>query len=132
MSEPLSDVDRQAMDALTERIIGAAMEVSNVLGTGFLEKVYENALVEELKRRGIHGLRQHRIAVHYKDVPVGDYVADLLVENKVIIELKCVEALAEEHTAQCLNYLRATGVRVAMLLNFQKPRLDFKRIVLDF
>ncbi|MBI1336578.1 MAG: GxxExxY protein [Phycisphaera sp.] len=124
--------ERRCLNEVTERIIGAAMEVSNVLGVGFLEKVYENALVEELKLRGLHGVRQQRLQVQYKGVNIGDYVADLVVENQVIVELKCVEALAPEHTAQCLNYLKATGKHIALLLNFQKPRLDLKRIVLDF
>lgn len=123
---------RRSLDDLTERIIGAAIEVSNELGSGFLEKVYENALVEELKRRGMHGVQQSRLQVLYKGVTVGDYVADVVVENQVLVELKCVDVIAPEHMAQCLNYLKATGITVCLLMNFQRPKLEVKRVVLGF
>src|SRR4030081_2372002 len=101
--------ERRLIDSLTERVIGAAFEVSNTLGAGFLEKVYERALVRELSLRGISGSSQTLFPVRYKGHLVGEYFADLLVEDVLVVELKCVERLGIEHTAQCLNYLRASG-----------------------
>jgi GxxExxY protein len=114
---------------LTEQIIGAAMEVHNLLGSGFLEKVYENALAEELGRRGIRVEQQKTIKVYYKSTVVGDYVADILVEGQVILELKTVEQISSAHQAQMLNYLKATGLKVGLLINFNGPRLTWKRMV---
>src|SRR5690606_1092966 len=105
---------------------------SNTLGAGFLEKVYRNALAYELNQRGIDVSAEERLKVRYKGVVVGDYCADLLVAGRLIVELKCVEAFAEEHLAQCLNYLKATGLRLALLINFQKPKVEVKRVVLNF
>lgn len=116
--------------ALTERVLGAVFEVSNTLGAGFLEKVYQRALLRELALRGISVIPQASFAVAYKGQSVGEYFADILVENELIVELKCVERLGNEHTAQCLNYLRASGRRVCLLVNFQKPKVEWKRIVL--
>lgn len=116
--------------ALTERVLGAVFEVSNTLGAGFLEKVYERALLRELALRGISAIPQASFAVVYKGQSVGEYFADILVEDELVIELKCVERLGNEHTAQCLNYLRASGRRVCLLVNFQKPKVEWKRIVL--
>jgi GxxExxY protein len=114
---------------LTERIIGAAMKVHNSLGAGFLEKVYENAVVHELGKMGLTVEQQKRIPVFYDGVCVGDYVADLVVEAKVLVELKAVAGLTEEFTAICLNYLRCAELGVCLLLNFGKPRLQVKRLV---
>jgi len=116
-------------DSLTELILGAVFEVSNTLGAGFLEKVYERALLFELRLRGIGAVAQASFPVSYKGRCVGEYFADILVENAVVIELKCVERLASEHMAQCLNYLRASGMEVCLLINFQKPSVEWKRIV---
>jgi GxxExxY protein len=127
-----ADERRLSLDELTEKIIGCAYEVSNVLGTGFVEKVYENALVHELRKNGCRAEQQYPIAVHYDDVVVGEYVADLLVEGKVLLELKAVKALDEVHVAQCLNYLNATGLTVCLLINFGKPKVEIRRIVRDF
>jgi GxxExxY protein len=121
---------QKVLNDLSEKVIGAAFEVSNVLGPGFLEKVYENALAHELSLRGIPAAVQQKLRVMYKDQCVGDYMADLLIQGQLLVELKCVEDFAPEHAAQCLNYLRATGLRLALLLNFQKPRLQIKRIIL--
>ncbi|MEE9211580.1 MAG: GxxExxY protein, partial [Phycisphaeraceae bacterium] len=99
------------MNQLSEQVIGAAFEVSNVLGVGFLEKVYEKALLHELRLRGMQVTAQQRIEVNYKNECVGEYVADIVVDNRLIVELKCVDAIALEHVAQCLNYLKATGLR---------------------
>ncbi len=114
-------------DALTERIIGCAYTVANTLGPGFLEKVYENALAHELRKHGLAVLQQQGIEVHYDGVLVGDFVADLLVENTVLVELKATRDHADFYTAQCLNYLKATGKPTCLLLNFGKARIDVKR-----
>ena len=116
---------------LTGLVIGAALEVSNVLGCGFLEKVYERALLRELTIRGLDAKAQASYPVFYKGECVGDYHADLLVQAKLIVELKCVDRLANEHFAQCINYLKASGIPVALLINFQRPKLEWKRVLLD-
>jgi len=117
------------LDLLVERVVGAVYEVSNALGAGFLEKVYERALVQELLLRGLRVKAQAAFPVSYKGQCVGEYVADMLVEDKLIVELKCVDAFAKEHLAQCINYLKASGVSLALLVNFQRPRVEWKRIV---
>ena len=122
---------REYVEELARQCIGAAFDVSNELGTGFLEKVYENALAHELRLRGLQVKQQQALHVRYKDVVVGDYVPDLLVEDLLLIELKCVEAFAKEYLAQCLNYLKGTGLSLCLLFNFQKPKVEFKRIVLN-
>jgi GxxExxY protein len=116
-------------DRLSERIIGCAFRVMNTLGSGFLEKVYENALAHELRKAGLHVSQQHAIVVRYDDVIVGEYAADLLVEGTVVVELKAVKALDRVHIAQSINYLKSTGRDVCLLLNFGKPRLEVQRIV---
>ncbi len=113
---------------LTEKIIGYAFVVSNALGIGFLEKVYENALVYELEKAGLKVVQQKPIQIHYKGLLVGEYMADLLVEGKVLIELKATRDFEDAFYAQCLNYLRATGLEVCLLLNFGKPELQIKRV----
>ena len=109
-------------ESIVEAVVGAGYEVSNVLGAGFLEKVYERALAQELVERGLGVRSQVPYPVDYKGACVGEYVADLLVEGRVLVELKCVERLGNEHLAQCLNYLKASGLRVALLMNFQIGR----------
>lgn len=117
-------------DPLIELVLGAAFEVSNVLGIGYLEKVYERALARELDIRGVKCLTQVAVPVAYKGFELGNYYADLLVEERLIVEIKCVDRFVSEHVAQCLNYLRASNRRVALLLNFGRPRLEYKRIIL--
>ena len=114
---------------LTYQIIGAAFEVYKTLGYGFLEKVYENALVRELQLRGLHATGQYPIKVEYKDAEVGDYCADILVEDKVIVELKAGETFDPMHEAQLLNYLKATGIKVGLLINFGPQKCEHKRFV---
>ena len=114
-----------------QKVIGAAYEVSNALGAGFLEKVYEKALIRELTLQGIQTEAQVRFPIRYKGEPVAEYFADLLIEGVLIVELKCVERFAPEHMATCINYLRASGIKLALLINFQKPRVDWKRVVLE-
>ena len=128
--------DKTTMDtegdlaALTELVLGAVFEAANTLGAGFLEKVYERAVLRELDFRGIRTAAQASFTVSYKGQSVGEYFADILVEDVLVVELKCVERLGNEHTAQCLNYLRASGRRVCLLVNFQRPKVEWKRIVL--
>ena len=124
------DIDNTQQDELTERVIGAVLEVGNTLGSGFLEKVYERALLKELHLRGMRASSQAVFSVTYKGHCVGEYAADILVEDTLLVELKCADRLANEHMAQCLNYLRASGKRVCLLVNFQKPRIEWKRVVL--
>jgi GxxExxY protein len=117
------------LNALSERIIGCAIAVANGLGSGFLEKVYENALAHELRKAGLTVAQQQGVSVVYDDVIVGEYAADLLVEAAIVVELKAVRALDDVHQAQCMNYLRATGMHLCLLLNFGRPRLEIRRIV---
>lgn len=120
----------QANDPLTERIIGCALKVANTLGHGFLEKVYENALVLELRKAGLEVAQQHGLEVHYDGVLVGGFQVDLLVEGRVLVELKAVSGLQEVHVAQCINYLKASGKAVCLLFNFGRS-LQFRRLMLD-
>ncbi len=121
--------DKQALTLVSEKIIGYSFIVLNTLGVGFLEKVYENALVHELRDAGLMVKQQHDVLVHYKDVVVGVYTADLLVENAVLAELKVIRSLDAIHQAQCINYLKATGLWLCLLLNFGNSRLEVKRLV---
>lgn len=111
---------------ITEKIIKAFYKVYNTLGFGFLEKVYENAMFIELRSMGLFIEKQRRVKVFYEGQEVGDYFADLIVDEKVIIELKASEALCEEHEFQLINYLKATEIEVGLLLNFGK-KPEFKR-----
>src|SRR5450756_1217365 len=120
------------IDSLTESVLGAVFEVSNTLGAGFLEKVYERALLTELGLRGIRATAQASFAVTYKGHYVGEYLADLLVEDVLVVELKCAQRLGNEHLAQCLNYLRASGRTLCLLINFQKSKVEWKRVVHGF
>ena len=116
---------------ITYKINGAIFEVNKILGPGFLEKVYENALLLELENRGLEADKQVPIKVTYKDNLVGEYFADILVENQVIIELKTVKNIDKNHEAQLLNYLKATGIKVEILVNFKQTRAEIKRMVLN-
>ena len=117
------------LNAITEAVIGAAHRVSNGLGCGFLEKVYENALALELRLAGRNVQQQHAVDVRYRTEIVGNYVADLLVDNEVIVELKVADILGRLHPMQCLNYLRASGKRLALLLNLGRPKVDVERVI---
>ncbi|HET6237296.1 MAG TPA: GxxExxY protein [Acetobacteraceae bacterium] len=122
------NADDTVLDHLTGPIIGSAMTVSNALGAGFLEKVYENALAHELRKAGLAVAQQRGVTVMYDEIIVGDNAVDLLVEQLVIVELKAIRAVANIHRAQCINYLRAPGLQVCLLLNFGNPRLEIRRI----
>lgn len=115
---------------LTAEVLGASFEVANTLGHGFAEAVYRRALVLELKSRNLLPREEVPFKVRYKGDVVGQYVADLVVNDVVIVELKAVDTLVEAHTAQLLNYLRASGLRVGLLLNFGTMRLGYKRVLL--
>jgi GxxExxY protein len=113
---------------VTETIIGCAYRVSNQLGCGFLEKVYENALVHEIQKAGLTVAQQCSIHVWYDEIIVGDYVADMVVNGKILIELKTVKHFEDIHVAQCLNYLKATKFPLCLLINFGTPKVEIKRI----
>jgi GxxExxY protein len=114
---------------LTQKILEGAFAVHNALGCGFLEKVYSNALFFELRNLGLHTAQEVPFKVKYKDVVVGDYCADLIVERRVLVELKACVALDSVHEAQILNYLKASRIQVGLLLNFGKPKLQYRRFV---
>ncbi len=124
-TEPIRYLEQE----LTEKILGAAFKVQNTLGCGFLEKVYENAMVVELSREGLSLQQQKLLQVKYEGVIVGDYLADFVVEDRVIVECKAVGQLDPVHEAQLLNYLKATRVQVGLLLNFGRPKLQYRRFV---
>jgi GxxExxY protein len=127
-----TEPDRE-LDRLAHEVIGAAIEVHRILGPGFLESMYEEALCVELKLRGIPFQRQVPVPVSYKGVAIGQSRLDLLVREKLIVEIKTVEALAPIHTAQAISYLKATGHQLAILINFNAAVLKdgIKRIVLS-
>ncbi len=114
-------------EQITKNVIGCAFEVINELGAGFLESVYEKSFLLALQQKGLSATAQHPIKVMFRNVCVGDFYADILVEGKVIVELKAVKAIAPEHQAQIINYLNATGIEVGLLINFGNPKLEYKR-----
>ena len=115
---------------LSYKIIGAAMEVHRILGSGFLEKVYENSLIVLFNKKQITAKQQHQIPVYFKNNKVGHYVADIIVDDKKILELKTVEKITNIHVAQVLNYLKATEKRLGIIINFKGQSLEYKRVVL--
>jgi GxxExxY protein len=116
-------------DELSQRVIGCAFEVSNTLGSGFFEKVYEKALCVEFEKAGLEYVCQKPVSVKYKDIPVGEYIADIIIEGRLLLELKALSTLCREHEALLMNYLKATGLSVGLLLNFGKPKLGIKRMI---
>ena len=114
---------------LSRHVIGCAIEVSNTLGPGYFEKIYEKSLCIEFEKNGICFQSQKPVSVIYKGSLVGEYITDVIVEDKLLLELKAVSALCSEHEAQLMNYLKATGLSVGLLLNFGKPKLGIKRMV---
>jgi GxxExxY protein len=117
-------------ETLTHAIIGAAFEVLNELGHGLHEKPYENALVVELGLRGLEFDQQRRFPVFYKGVQVSEYVPDLLVASRVVVETKVIDRISPFERGQLLNYLRISRFRIGLILNFHKPKLEWERIVL--
>lgn len=120
-------VEQLLYEEITGAIIGCAFEVVNELGAGFLESVYEKALLVALRQKGLSATAQYPIKVMFRGQVVGDFYADILVENRIIVELKAVKAIAPEHQAQVINYLKATNIEVGLLINFGNPRLEYKR-----
>lgn len=114
---------------ITEKIIGSAYTVWNSLGAGFLEKVYEKALLHEISKSGTQATAQHPLKVYYDGVVVGEYFVDLFVENSVIVELKAGKAIEGGHLAQTMNYLKATCCRVGLIINFSPDGVQVKRIM---
>ena len=119
----------EEVNEITAKIIGCAYEVSNTLGIGFVEKVYENALVVATQKTGLGVKQQYPIKVVFDKIVVGEFFADLFVEKRVLVELKAVSMMTQEHTAQALNYLRATGAEACLLINFGRPKIEIKRLL---
>lgn len=115
----------------TEAIIGAAFEVMNTLGHGLLEKPYENALCVEFEERGIPFAQQLRFDIRYKHRSVGLYIPELIAFDKVVVEAKVVEHITDQDLGQMMNYLRITGLAVGLIINFKRPRLEFRRVVMS-
>jgi GxxExxY protein len=122
------NTDENALNAITEKIIGAAYRVASKLGCGFLEKCYENALAYELRKLGLRVEQQVPLKVWYDDIVVGEFVADLIVEDAILVELKAIQGLDSVHSAICINYLAATKLPLCLLINFGR-RVEVKRIV---
>jgi len=124
--------DKAYFDSLTELVIGCAYKVANQLGSGFLEKVYENAMRIELVKAGAQVEQQKPVKVEYSGEIVGDFIADIVVEDELIVELKTVRKLDDAHLAQCLNYLKSTGKQLGLLINFGGQTVQVKRVVNEF
>jgi len=116
---------------LTYRVVGCAMAVLNELGHGLREKTYERALCVEFRHRGISFETQHAYPVFYRGEHIDDYIPDLEVEGRLVVEVKTVESIVEEHIGQVLNYLRITGLEAGVILNFKHPKLQWKKVVLQ-
>ena len=116
-------------ETISQRVIRCAFDVSNTLGAGFFEKVYENALCVEFEKNGIRFQAQKPVIVNYKGFQVGEYIVDVVVEDKLLLELKALSTFCSSHDAQVMNYLKATNLSVGLLLNFGRPKLGIKRIV---
>jgi GxxExxY protein len=123
-SMPARDVNE-----ITQKIIGCAYTVSNTLGIGFVEKVYENGLVHILRKNGLKVIQQKSIKVPFEGIVAGEFFADLFVEERVLVELKAISMSIQEHTAQALNYLRASGAEVCLLINFGRPKIEITRFL---
>ena len=121
--------EREKLNKITETIIGSAFEVHNQLGYGFLHRVYQNALQVELMRRNLQIELEKRINVRYKEIVVGDYDADLIVNSSVIVEVKIAREYDKRDEAQLLNLLKATGFKVGILINFGRSKVEYKRLV---
>jgi len=121
--------DKAYYDALAKTIISCSYKIGRVLGCGFLEKVYENALAIELAAVGLSAVKQHPIKVSYAGQIVGDYTADIVVEDEIIVELKAVKSIENIHFAQCQNYLKATGKKLGLIINFGEEKVKIRRVV---
>lgn len=121
--------DKQILNEITEKIIGCAYEVGNTLGSGFVESVYEKALQHQIQKIGLSAERQYQLKVVYDNILVGEFFADMAVEKKVLVELKALRMLDEIHIAQVMNYLKASGMPVCLLINFGRPKIEIRRFV---
>lgn len=121
--------DKESLDEITEKIIGCVYEVSNTLGSGFVESVYEKALHHQIQKAGLTAERQYQMKVVYDNIVVGEFFADIVVEKQVLVELKAVRTLDDVHVAQSLNYLKASGIPVCLLINFGRPKVEIRRFV---
>lgn len=119
----------QDVNEITQKIIGCAFTVSNTLGIGFVEKVYENGLAHLIRKSGLSAAQQYPIKVVFDGIILGEFLADVFVEARVLVELKAVSMLMPEHTAQALNYLRASGAELCLLINFGRPKIEMKRLL---
>lgn len=117
------------LEDLTEKVIGVCFEVSNELGAGFLESVYQKSLVIALKQNGCAVEEQVPMKVKFRGQTVGDFYADLIIDGQLLLELKAVKAISPEHEAQLINYLKATGLKVGLIINFGRTKLEWKRLV---
>jgi len=125
------DTNREILHKdLSYKIVGLAMQIHSELGFGFLEKVYENSMMVLFHRENIMAKQQAPVSVSFEGEIVGDYYADILIEDKIILELKAIEKITDAHKAQALNYLKAIGLKLAIIINFGKQRLEYERIVL--
>jgi len=124
-----TDKDELMYEAESRQIVGCAMEVLNELGHGFHEKPYENALVIEFRLRGIPYEQQKQFDILYKQERVGDYIPDLLVFNTIVVDTKVIESISDREVGQMMNYLKITGFRLGLILNFKKPKLEWRRVV---
>ncbi len=127
-----TDERRLELNQITEKIIGCAFKVGNTLGCGFLEQIYQNSLVHELRKTGMLVEPQFTVYVYYDDIIVGKFIPDVLVERSVLVELKAIKSLGERETAQCLNAIKATKLSICLLINFGNPKVEIKRIVHNF
>ena len=120
--------DSARLNVLSGQVIGCAFRVMNALGVVFLEKIYENGLAHELRKAGLKVEQQHGMTVMYDGAKLGEYIVDLLVEDTLLVELKVARALDDSHRLQCVNYLKATGLQLCLLLNFGRQRLEIKHV----
>lgn len=132
--EPTLTADNPAaeLDRMAEVVVRCAYKVSNALGVGFLERVYENSLAFELRQAGLQVEQQAPIKIKYRGIVVGEYTADMLVGGSVLVELKAVKELDDTHFAQCMNYLKGTGLHLCLLINFGNPVVKIRRVVREF
>lgn len=126
--QDMQDNTNHLLSELTETILGCCFDVMNELGTGFLEAVYKNALFIAIKEKGLRAETEKRFEVIFRDRKIGLYIADLIVEGSVIMELKCCDSLLGEHQAQLINYLKASGILVGLLVNFGNRKIEYKRL----
>lgn len=123
-------LDDQALNDITFKVNGCAMDVLNSIGHGFHEKIYENALAIAFEKKGLRFSQQHQFEIQYAGRNVGVFIPDFVVEDRVIIELKTIDRIGENEKGQVLNYLKASGLSLGLVLNFKNPKLDVKRVVL--